>query len=127
MKTPNLKKDLKDELAEIKQPIEAISKKLEELDALCGDMCHVDDFYSELSEDLKKEQKLTKKQAREKARAILKEKMPNFLKTLETIDLLVESMEDRIQETLDNFEYIEELLGDVENAKDNLEAEVDDL
>jgi chromosome segregation ATPase len=101
-------KEAEKKIATITTAFEAVSDKLEALQEAI-DCCETTNFANE-----KDEEKLTKKQRKEKAKAFLKQKFPKLFSELQEIKELIDSV---------SFE-VDEIAGDAETAIENIgEAE----
>jgi hypothetical protein len=116
---------------EIMDALKAMSDKLQvwadELDIIAG---NIDGPYSAALEDIQKslpDKKLRKKEKKALFIKIVNEKMPEFAKTLNEFDLMVEAIgyrieqsQDNLQDKIDKLDEIEELQEELDNKKTEL-------
>ena len=120
MKMVTIKKEFDSLIKQVSDEIERFNEKM-------YDFPDIDGYYSDLVEDLEKENKLTKKQRKELAAKLLKERYPKFCKLMEELDLLSEGMTERVKQSVEKFEDIEQELSELEDMKEELEQRKDDL
>jgi hypothetical protein len=101
--------------------IEQISNEITKFNDALEELPEIDAYYSELINDIKKEKKLPKKEAKKIALEILKKQSPKFIELLDCIDLLALGMEERIQETVDKLEDTQYKLEEIESMQSDIE------
>ena len=88
----------------------------------------LDDMYTELYDDLMETKKLKKKEAKEKALKLFKEKCPNMFAqfdelicVLKGMDCKIEELQNEIEEKCDKLEEDESLKEEYEQRRDELD------
>jgi hypothetical protein len=107
--------------------IEQITTEIEKFNEALYNIPEIDGAYCDLVEDLKKENKITKKEARKLGLELLKKQCPKFIELLTQIDLLAVGMEARIQETVEKLEDTQYKLDEIEELQNDIEDKKNDL
>lgn len=116
------KKEMTKVIDELEIFINKIDEKLEyfpELDSYFGELVE------EAREDIK--ENLTKKQKKEKAIALVKERFPNLLKALNTLDDLSNGLIFVIEEKREALEKLQTDLSELEDIKEECERLYDEV
>ncbi len=87
------------------------------------DCIYVDDLFCDMIEEMKKgtEEKLTKKQRKEKVLKIMNEKFPNIIKIFEGVDILAEGIEYKVDETMKRLGDVEDSINEIEEMQEEIE------
>ncbi len=116
----NEMKEAEKKITTITAAFEAVSDKLEALQEAI-DCCETTNFVNE-----KDEEKLTKKQRKEKAKAFLKQKFPKLFSELQEIKELIDSVSFEVGEIAGNAETAIENIGEaeqlIEEAREKIEG-----
>lgn len=116
-----MNKLLLDEMTRLKDELEKIQNMLLEIP-------EIDGHYSELLEDIKKENPKMKKNERIKvALKLAREACPNFFTIMDRFDLIAEGIELRIDEARDKLEQKLESLEEIEDLQNDLEEKKSEL
>ena len=108
-----------DALKKLEKEINAFNERLYEIP-------EIDGYYSDLIGDIKKGEKMTKKQRRELALKVLKERMPKVYSLLFEIDLISEAIETKLtdlhEELDEKLNQLDELESDKQDFEERLES-----
>lgn len=116
-----------------------IKATFDEFDKIISDMsakfdetqCDLDNFFSELVDELKTKnpegKSLTKKQRKEMALKMLKEKFPNIVKIFDEFDLLVDGIKYQLEDKLDKLSDLQDKMEEIEELQDEVESKKQEL
>jgi hypothetical protein len=109
------------------ESIKKLANEIEKFNERISDIPEIDNYSSDLIEDIQKNEKMTKKQRKELALKILKEKMPKIYNLLFEVDLISEAIEEKLEDLRSELDEKISDLDDLENDKEDFEERLDNL
>ena len=122
-----MKKENKPEQNKTISALKRLEKEIENFNERLYDIPEIDGYYSDIIDDIKKNEKMTKKQRRELALKVLKERMPKVYSLLFEVDLISEAIKDKLADLSREMEDRLSEIDDLETDKQDFEDRLDNL